>query len=170
MNPLISFTSMIQLAGGKIKLAIESHVKALFVNLDPVQDEPWNNQLQSTSRESKINGHFVFALLLLITIFIDGIFGLQYEHCGAISFRLHHIKDSPYIMLHQIAVKEVQFQDDMLMLCNTFFTLLVLAKFVFNWQYSVRFRLYPIDDGSGQLSIDSRGKAMSMLTYLEVGA
>ena len=129
----------------------QAHQKALFDQLNPVQGEDWKNRVPVTR---KSNPTFLIIAIIFILIFLDSIFGLEYEYSD--NFNIRNIPTSKYIFLHQIPIKIMWTQTDPLMLSNTFTTFMV---YIILYRYSFlpeRYRIYPLNYRKNVI-VDSKG-------------
>lgn len=120
-----------------IKLHLNSffkfHYYVLFVYLDPFQNKP----------HSEINGklhyQFIFALILFLTFFLHGTFGLELEYTGKIV--LANLPDSNYTMFHHLSLPILRTPIDMVMLGNTIVTTLIFIVLIFHNSFPQNVRI-----------------------------
>ena len=154
-------TSKFKISGFKsfIGQLLAAHSKALFSQLDAVQEVEWNVEKfdGSATRVTQINYTYATMFAVFVATFLDIIFGLHYEHTGRLS--IVDIHTSPYTVFHQVPQQIMWLQTDMILYANTFVTFLVYGLLVTHSYLPKRYRLYPVNEGRN-LIVDSKGLFM----------
>ncbi len=124
-----------------------AHYNALFEQLDAVQSIDYNQRpsLHIDFHQHRTNTTFAIISLMFTTIFLDSIFGMQYEYFGRISFS--ELATSPYISWHQIPLVQIWFFTDAIMIVNTSTTLAVYVLLSFHSPFTESFLLFPLNNG-----------------------
>ncbi|KAH9403721.1 hypothetical protein TYRP_014911 [Tyrophagus putrescentiae] len=124
-----------------------AHYNALFEQLDAVQSIDYNQRpsLHIDFHQHRTNTTFAVISLMFTTIFLDSIFGMQYEYFGRISFS--ELATSPYISWHQIPLVQIWFFTDAIMIVNTSTTLAVYVLLSFHSPFTESFLLFPLNNG-----------------------
>ncbi len=132
-----------------------AHYNALFEQLDAVQSIDYNQRpsLHIDFHQHRTNTTFAIISLMFTTIFLDSIFGMQYEYFGRISFS--ELATSPYISWHQIPPVQIWFSTDAIMIANTSTTLAIYVLLSFHSPLPERFLLFPLNNGRN-LVVDGR--------------
>lgn len=130
-----------------------AHYNALFEQLDAVQNIDYFQRPTLHTDYTPSNITFKIICFLFTGIFLDAIFGLQYEYSGYISLR--ELSTSPYIFLHQIPPIQMWFSTDIIMLANTGTTLAIYSFLVYHPHLPERFQLFTVNNGQN-LIVDGR--------------
>lgn len=135
------------------KYLLTVHYINLFKNLDAVR-----SHVERPTKLSSYNSHFIILLITFIFFFIEGNFILLYEHVGYVSFNLTYLRQTPYIMLHQITPKMVWNETDNCLLVDTLTSAIIFALMIFHYNIPDRVRYYRWINDEQRLINDQKGK------------
>lgn len=110
---MISFLNGLNFHAKKL---INEHFCMLFAHFDPVKRNQISPSFDQFSKISNFNIHFLFAFTYYQLVALDGIAGLHYEAYGNLNFTAWW--SDRHSFLHQLAVKELLLQSDIIMLLN----------------------------------------------------
>ena len=136
--------------------AMRAHSKALFHQLDAVQNMDWLERKSDCHAANGTRTNYTFAtiLCLFVLCFVDCMIGLHYEYTGSLA--IGDLATSPYTALHQVPPQIMWFQTDPMIYMCFGISVVVLAILVRHSYLPVRYRLYPLNGGKN-LVVDSRG-------------